>query len=128
MPACRVRTAPRMPVPGPDSALYFATPTANQPLPVMTFRCHRMFTAWPGARQHAASLPRRPTLAFVRCQLDPPPTPPYTRRMSESPSGIAAGIAAAAERAHVLAQALPFLRRYAGVTIVVKYGGHAMGE
>ncbi len=36
--------------------------------------------------------------------------------------------AAAAERAHVLAQALPYLRRYAGATIVVKYGGHAMGE
>ena len=32
------------------------------------------------------------------------------------------------ERARVLAQALPFLRRYAGATIVVKYGGHAMGE
>jgi acetylglutamate kinase len=27
-----------------------------------------------------------------------------------------------------LAKALPFLRRYAGATIVVKYGGHAMGE
>ena len=37
-------------------------------------------------------------------------------------------VAAATERAHVLAQALPFLRRYAGATIVVKYGGHAMGE
>lgn len=37
-------------------------------------------------------------------------------------------LAAATERAHVLAQALPFLRRYAGATIVVKYGGHAMGE
>src|SRR5271165_374013 len=35
---------------------------------------------------------------------------------------------AATERARVLAQALPFLRRYAGATIVVKYGGHAMGE
>ena len=34
----------------------------------------------------------------------------------------------AAERARVLAQALPFLRRYAGATVVVKYGGHAMGE
>ena len=46
--------------------------------------------------------------------------------MSEnSPS---AGQAAAAERARVLAQALPFLRRYAGATVVVKYGGHAMGE
>jgi acetylglutamate kinase len=35
---------------------------------------------------------------------------------------------AAREQAEVLAHALPFLRRYAGATIVVKYGGHAMGE
>src|SRR5271155_5852910 len=34
----------------------------------------------------------------------------------------------AAERASVLAQALPFLRRYAGAPVGVKYGGHAMGE
>jgi acetylglutamate kinase len=37
-------------------------------------------------------------------------------------------LSSAAERARVLAQALPFLRRYAGATVVVKYGGHAMGE
>ncbi|OAG76269.1 acetylglutamate kinase [Acetobacter malorum] len=30
--------------------------------------------------------------------------------------------------AAVLASALPYLRRYAGDTIVVKYGGHAMGD
>ena len=41
---------------------------------------------------------------------------------------VAMDVEAATERAHVLAQALPFLRRYAGATIVVKYGGHAMGE
>jgi acetylglutamate kinase len=34
----------------------------------------------------------------------------------------------ATEQARILAQALPFLRRYAGATIVVKYGGHAMGD
>jgi len=34
----------------------------------------------------------------------------------------------AREQAAVLASALPYLRRYAGDTIVVKYGGHAMGE
>ncbi|HXT81708.1 MAG TPA: acetylglutamate kinase [Acetobacteraceae bacterium] len=46
--------------------------------------------------------------------------------MSESlPSD---GVASATEQARVLAQALPFLRRYAGATVVVKYGGHAMGE
>jgi acetylglutamate kinase len=37
-------------------------------------------------------------------------------------------IRAAEEQADTLAQALPYLRRYAGATIVVKYGGHAMGE
>src|SRR3984885_4287182 len=37
-------------------------------------------------------------------------------------------IAAATQQAHVLAQALPFLRRYAGATVVVKYGGHAVGD
>ena len=35
---------------------------------------------------------------------------------------------AAEQQARILAQALPFLRRYAGATVVVKYGGHAMGE
>jgi hypothetical protein len=39
-----------------------------------------------------------------------------------------ADAASATERASVLAQALPFLRRYAGATIVVKYGGHAMAK
>ena len=34
----------------------------------------------------------------------------------------------AEEQARILAHALPFLRRYAGATVVVKYGGHAMGE
>src|ERR1700712_2397458 len=47
--------------------------------------------------------------------------------MSESPS-YPTDLAAATQQAHVLAQALPFLRRYAGATVVVKYGGHAMGE
>jgi len=39
-----------------------------------------------------------------------------------------ADIAQATEQARILAHALPFLRRYAGATVVVKYGGHAMGE
>ena len=30
--------------------------------------------------------------------------------------------------ARTLSQALPFMRRYAGKTVVVKYGGHAMGD
>jgi acetylglutamate kinase len=34
----------------------------------------------------------------------------------------------ASEQARILANALPYMRRYAGATVVVKYGGHAMGE
>ena len=43
-------------------------------------------------------------------------------------TGLPEQIATAAERAELLAHALPYLRRYAGATIVVKYGGHAMGD
>ncbi len=32
------------------------------------------------------------------------------------------------EKAGILTDALPFMRRYSGKTIVVKYGGHAMGD
>jgi acetylglutamate kinase len=39
----------------------------------------------------------------------------------------AAGLAPMA-KAVVLAEALPYMRRYADRTVVVKYGGHAMGE
>ena len=34
----------------------------------------------------------------------------------------------AAAAAHTLAEALPYMRRYARQTVVVKYGGHAMGD
>src|SRR3954451_2273167 len=47
-----------------------------------------------------------------------------------APSHIEA-LAAAVEpalKAAVLAQALPYLRQYSGKTVLVKYGGHAMGE
>ncbi len=33
-----------------------------------------------------------------------------------------------AEIAHVLAEALPFMQRYSGQVVVIKYGGHAMGN
>src|SRR6266404_4336431 len=43
------------------------------------------------------------------------------------PAG-AATSADAASKAAVLAEALPYLRRHAGRTILVKYGGHAMAD
>ena len=33
-----------------------------------------------------------------------------------------------AAKAATLSEALPYMRRYSGKTIVVKYGGHAMGD
>src|SRR3984885_8154564 len=47
--------------------------------------------------------------------------------MSEKPSPAQIDAAAAA-KAVTLSEALPYMRRYAGKTIVVKYGGHAMGD
>src|SRR5215469_11021921 len=44
--------------------------------------------------------------------------------MSETPDRHAE----AAKKAATLAAALPYFRRYSGKTIVVKYGGHAMGD
>src|SRR6202012_5829721 len=32
------------------------------------------------------------------------------------------------QKAETLAEALPFMRRHAGSTFVIKYGGHAMGN
>jgi acetylglutamate kinase len=42
-----------------------------------------------------------------------------------SPPGVAPEAMA---KSRTLAEALPFMRRYAGRTVVVKYGGHAMGN
>ncbi len=48
--------------------------------------------------------------------------------MTDKQAASSETIQSAAEQAQILAKALPFLRRYAGATVVVKYGGHAMGD
>jgi acetylglutamate kinase len=45
-----------------------------------------------------------------------------------SRAATADAIADAAGKAAVLSEALPYMRRYAGKTVLVKYGGHAMGD
>jgi acetylglutamate kinase len=49
---------------------------------------------------------------------------------SAAPPSLPAALASAdpALKAAVLGEALPYLRRYSGKTILVKYGGHAMGD
>jgi len=41
-------------------------------------------------------------------------------------TGAAERLRDANERAQVLAEALPYIREFAGRTVVLKYGGHAM--
>jgi acetylglutamate kinase len=41
---------------------------------------------------------------------------------------LASAVADPAAKAAILAEALPYMRRYSGKTVVIKYGGHAMGE
>src|SRR5215211_6499649 len=48
--------------------------------------------------------------------------------LSTCPIDAAASAADPAFKAAILAQALPYLQQYAGRTIIVKYGGHAMSE
>ncbi len=43
-------------------------------------------------------------------------------------SGLDAQKASWIKKASILSEALPFMRRYSGKTIVIKYGGHAMGN
>jgi len=49
---------------------------------------------------------------------------PMTNPSSHSPTPAADPVVKAA----ILAEALPYMRRYAGRTLVLKYGGHAMGD
>jgi acetylglutamate kinase len=44
------------------------------------------------------------------------------------PAAPAAGSAAWLAKANILSEALPYMRRFAGKTFVIKYGGHAMGD
>ena len=46
----------------------------------------------------------------------------------EAGPGAAARIADAGAKAHVLAEALPYIREFSGRTVVIKYGGHAMDD
>src|SRR5947199_7959136 len=39
-----------------------------------------------------------------------------------------ARLEAAGEKAHILAEALPYIREFSGRTVVIKYGGHAMED
>jgi acetylglutamate kinase len=45
-----------------------------------------------------------------------------------SDPAVPASSAAWLEKANVLSEALPYMRRFAGKTFVIKYGGHAMGD
>jgi acetylglutamate kinase len=42
--------------------------------------------------------------------------------------GVGESLSSAHEKAKVLSEALPFMQRYDNATVVVKYGGHAMGD
>jgi len=41
---------------------------------------------------------------------------------------VASRLADAGDKAHVLADALPYIREFSGKTVVIKYGGHAMDD
>ena len=78
------------------------------PDPVLHHRIHARQTVSGGRRR--ATHTRNPAEASVRARI------PRARR------------AEWLEKAGILTEALPYMRRYAGKTFVIKYGGHAMGN
>jgi acetylglutamate kinase len=54
--------------------------------------------------------------------------PPAARTPSAAAPGVADVLASVHAKAKVLSEALPFMQRYDKQTVVVKYGGHAMGD
>jgi acetylglutamate kinase len=50
------------------------------------------------------------------------------RSKDAAPSSAGEAVSSAHEKAKVLSEALPFMQRYDSATVVVKYGGHAMGD
>src|SRR6267154_2503431 len=86
-------------------------------------RCGRPSPALPCPRSCAPMSPRARWRRAVR--RDRVRHKPHLTRDSRMPTQSTAD---PASKAAVLAEALPYLRRYAGQTVLVKYGGHAMGN
>jgi acetylglutamate kinase len=54
---------------------------------------------------------------------------PASRATGDDPAAApAASPLSAQEHARLLAEALPYMQRYSGQTVIIKFGGHAMGE
>jgi acetylglutamate kinase len=55
-------------------------------------------------------------------------TQPASREAADDPPTAAASPPPAQAHARLLAEALPYMQRYSGQTVIVKFGGHAMGD
>jgi acetylglutamate kinase len=55
-------------------------------------------------------------------------SPAKSRAAGEDMNTDASPAVTSSDKARILAEALPYMQRYAGETIVIKYGGHAMGD
>jgi acetylglutamate kinase len=53
---------------------------------------------------------------------------PASREAADDPPAAAASTPPAQAHARLLAEALPYMQRYSGQTVIVKFGGHAMGD
>ncbi len=78
---------------------------------------------------HSAAISSRvskPKSAPVKSKERPAPKP--ARAPSVRAPNAAEALASVYAKAKVLSEALPFMQRYDSATVVVKYGGHAMGD
>src|SRR5690606_13877669 len=70
----------------------------------------------------------RQAAAGARVPAEPSATIRYNARPRRRPPPMPLDAVSAAQKAQILAEALPYIRRFHDRTIVVKYGGNAMTE
>jgi acetylglutamate kinase len=63
-----------------------------------------------------------------KTKSSPAKSKPWTAPKADPVASVAAVLASVHAKARVLSEALPYMQRYDRKTVVVKYGGHAMGD
>ena len=66
--------------------------------------------------------------AAISTPVSPTKSSPARSKNAPAPAAGEADLASIYANAKILSEALPFMQRYDNATVVVKYGGHAMGD
>ena len=92
----------------------------------------RCIVEWRGSEQSGFRLYRRPQRRYKRQVSKTKSSPVKAKERTQSKAAPASAVAEVLATVHaeakMLSEALPYMQRYDKQTVVVKYGGHAMGD